>query len=130
MEEEKEVAYYDKLTRKGGGAARSIAVFSLKSLLSSLRVVWSCAIVMLEKKALDFRPNYARFRAVANKCGEFFLHDMAHISGLVSAKFLLNTKFHRGKGFPSLWPSKDCQQPLDVSNEFSFKVINGILSDG
>ncbi|KAK2635112.1 hypothetical protein Ddye_029904 [Dipteronia dyeriana] len=34
-----------------------------------------------------------------------------------------------GKGYPSLWPSKDCQQPLDVSNEFSFKVIDGILSD-
>ncbi|KAK1559277.1 hypothetical protein Q3G72_012727 [Acer saccharum] len=34
-----------------------------------------------------------------------------------------------GRGYPSLWPSKDCQQPLDVSNEFSFKVIDGILSD-
>ncbi|GAV86969.1 Glyco_hydro_20 domain-containing protein/Glyco_hydro_20b domain-containing protein [Cephalotus follicularis] len=34
-----------------------------------------------------------------------------------------------GKGYPSLWPSKDCQEPLDVSNEFTFKVIDGILSD-
>ncbi|KDP32489.1 hypothetical protein JCGZ_13414 [Jatropha curcas] len=34
-----------------------------------------------------------------------------------------------GKGYPSLWPSKDCKQPLDVSNEFTFKVIDGILSD-
>lgn len=34
-----------------------------------------------------------------------------------------------GHGYPSLWPSKDCQQPLDVSNEFTFKVIDGILSD-
>ncbi|OMO99882.1 hypothetical protein CCACVL1_03565 [Corchorus capsularis] len=34
-----------------------------------------------------------------------------------------------GVGYPSLWPSKDCQQPLDVSNEFTFKVIDGILSD-
>ncbi|KHG19961.1 hexa[2]: Beta-hexosaminidase subunit A1 [Gossypium arboreum] len=33
-----------------------------------------------------------------------------------------------GTGYPSLWPSKDCQQPLDVSNEFTFKVIDGILS--
>ena len=34
----------------------------------------------------------------------------------------------RGVGYPSLWPSKDCQQPLDVSNEFTFKVIDSILS--
>lgn len=34
----------------------------------------------------------------------------------------------RGVGYPSLWPSKTCQQPLDVSNEFTFKVIDGILS--
>ncbi|KAJ4968554.1 hypothetical protein NE237_015255 [Protea cynaroides] len=34
-----------------------------------------------------------------------------------------------GTGYPSLWPSRDCQQPLDVSNEFTFKVIDGILSD-
>ncbi|KAK1550501.1 hypothetical protein Q3G72_020175 [Acer saccharum] len=105
MEEEKAEAYYDELTRKGGGAARFkqslgfsssgpenddvltkqassfMAVFSLKlvagiewpknsvhSLLSSLRLVWSSAIVVLEEKALDFEPNYARFRAVADKC--------------------------------------------------------------
>ncbi|GMN46842.1 hypothetical protein TIFTF001_016024 [Ficus carica] len=35
----------------------------------------------------------------------------------------------RGIGYPSLWPSKTCQEPLDVSNEFTFKVISGILSD-
>ncbi|KAK9138992.1 hypothetical protein Sjap_009586 [Stephania japonica] len=34
-----------------------------------------------------------------------------------------------GVGYPSLWPSPTCQQPLDVSNEFTFKVIDGILSD-
>ncbi|XP_020532041.1 beta-hexosaminidase 3, partial [Amborella trichopoda] len=34
-----------------------------------------------------------------------------------------------GIGYPSLWPSSDCQQPLDVSNEFTFKVIDSILSD-
>ncbi|XP_031287803.1 beta-hexosaminidase 3 [Pistacia vera] len=37
--------------------------------------------------------------------------------------------FSWGVGYPSLWPSKDCQQPLDVSNDFTFKVIDGILSD-
>ncbi|XP_073000288.1 beta-hexosaminidase 3 [Typha latifolia] len=34
-----------------------------------------------------------------------------------------------GVGYPSLWPSSNCQEPLDVSNEFSFKVLDGILSD-
>lgn len=34
-----------------------------------------------------------------------------------------------GKGYPSLWPSANCQEPLDVSSEFTFKVIDGILSD-
>ncbi|XP_058183164.1 beta-hexosaminidase 3-like isoform X2 [Rhododendron vialii] len=34
-----------------------------------------------------------------------------------------------GTDYPTLWPSQDCQQPLDVSNEFTFQVIDGILSD-
>lgn len=34
-----------------------------------------------------------------------------------------------GHGYPSLWPSTECQEPLDVSSEFTFKVIDGILSD-
>ncbi|KAI3976181.1 hypothetical protein MKX01_022103 [Papaver californicum] len=34
-----------------------------------------------------------------------------------------------GVGYPQLWPSSTCKQPLDVSNEFTFKVIDGILSD-
>ncbi|KAI3908166.1 hypothetical protein MKW98_029467 [Papaver atlanticum] len=34
-----------------------------------------------------------------------------------------------GVGYPQLWPSPSCQQPLDVSNEFTFEVIDGILSD-
>ncbi|KAM0895595.1 hypothetical protein ACQ4PT_023737 [Festuca glaucescens] len=54
----------------------------------------------LEEKALDFRPkliicggsayprdwDYARFRAIADKCGAMLLCDMAHISGLVAAQ--------------------------------------------
>ncbi|KAL6909977.1 hypothetical protein ACP4OV_001235 [Aristida adscensionis] len=34
-----------------------------------------------------------------------------------------------GVGYPSLWPSATCKEPLDVSSDFTFKVINGILSD-
>ncbi|KAL2941429.1 Beta-hexosaminidase 3 [Bienertia sinuspersici] len=33
-----------------------------------------------------------------------------------------------GKGYPSLLPSAGCREPLDVSNEFTFQVIDGILS--
>ncbi|KAG6557870.1 hypothetical protein Mapa_000638 [Marchantia paleacea] len=34
-----------------------------------------------------------------------------------------------GVGYPELWPSRDCQQPLDVSSKFTFEVIAGILAD-
>jgi hypothetical protein len=34
----------------------------------------------------------------------------------------------RGVGYPSLWPSATCKEPLDVSNDFTFKLIDGILS--
>ncbi|XP_078181720.1 beta-hexosaminidase 3-like [Carex rostrata] len=34
-----------------------------------------------------------------------------------------------GVGYPSLWPSNNCRNPLDVSNEFAFEVIDSILSD-
>ncbi|KAL3833956.1 hypothetical protein ACJIZ3_008692 [Penstemon smallii] len=34
-----------------------------------------------------------------------------------------------GVGYPSLWPSIDCKEPLDVSKESTFKLIDGILSD-
>ncbi|KAK1592144.1 hypothetical protein Q3G72_020244 [Acer saccharum] len=153
MEEEKAAAYYDELTRKGGGAARfkqglgfssfksqkrrrtyktsilnpkvyfpkstntnlfmlpavtfplrSMAVFSLKfvagiewpknsvhSLLSSLRVVLSSAVVVLEEKALDFRPNYARFRAFADKCDlHLFSCFYSHMQCFMNIRILYN----------------------------------------
>ncbi|CAD6228796.1 unnamed protein product [Miscanthus lutarioriparius] len=34
-----------------------------------------------------------------------------------------------GVGYPSLWPSESCREPLDVSKNFTFEVIDGILSD-
>ncbi|KAH0919580.1 LOW QUALITY PROTEIN: hypothetical protein HID58_027240 [Brassica napus] len=33
-----------------------------------------------------------------------------------------------GKGYPSLWPSKNCQEPLDVSSDFTFKISARSLS--
>ncbi|KAI4382849.1 hypothetical protein MLD38_008758 [Melastoma candidum] len=34
-----------------------------------------------------------------------------------------------GKGYPQLWPSSSCREPLDVSNNFTFDLISGMLSD-
>ncbi|CAK9227434.1 unnamed protein product [Sphagnum troendelagicum] len=34
-----------------------------------------------------------------------------------------------GLGYPQLWPSPQCNEPLDVSKEFTFDVIDGILKD-
>jgi hexosaminidase len=33
-----------------------------------------------------------------------------------------------GNGYPKLWPSPSCTEPLDVSSNFTFEVISGILS--
>ena len=35
--------------------------------------------------------------------------------------------FDRGVGYPDLWPSPQCTEPLDVSNQFTFDVIEGII---
>ncbi|WJX88621.1 Beta-hexosaminidase 1 [Trifolium repens] len=34
-----------------------------------------------------------------------------------------------GAGYPDLWPSPSCREPLDVSNNYTFHVISSILSD-
>ncbi|KAG4202672.1 hypothetical protein ERO13_A05G351400v2 [Gossypium hirsutum] len=34
-----------------------------------------------------------------------------------------------GAGYPDLWPSSTCREPLDVSKNFTFDLISGILSD-
>ncbi|RZB54133.1 beta-hexosaminidase 1-like [Glycine soja] len=34
-----------------------------------------------------------------------------------------------GAGYPDLWPSPYCREPLDVSKNFTFDVISGILAD-
>ncbi|KAK7340842.1 hypothetical protein VNO77_21556 [Canavalia gladiata] len=34
-----------------------------------------------------------------------------------------------GAGYPNLWPSPSCREPLDVSKNFTFDVISGILTD-
>ncbi|WVY92819.1 hypothetical protein V8G54_031907 [Vigna mungo] len=35
----------------------------------------------------------------------------------------------KGVGYPDLWPSPFCKQPLDVSKKFTFDVLSGILTD-
>ncbi|KAK3232260.1 hypothetical protein Dsin_004141 [Dipteronia sinensis] len=34
-----------------------------------------------------------------------------------------------GAGYPDLWPSPTCKEPLDVAKNFTFDVISGILAD-
>uniref|UniRef100_A0A5B6Z2A4 Beta-hexosaminidase n=1 Tax=Davidia involucrata TaxID=16924 RepID=A0A5B6Z2A4_DAVIN len=34
-----------------------------------------------------------------------------------------------GAGYPDLWPLPTCREPLDVSKNFTFDVISGILTD-
>ncbi|XP_027366620.1 beta-hexosaminidase 1-like [Abrus precatorius] len=34
-----------------------------------------------------------------------------------------------GVGYPDLWPSPTCKEPLDVSKKFTFDVLSGILTD-
>ncbi|CAN1798321.1 Beta-hexosaminidase 1 [Linum perenne] len=34
-----------------------------------------------------------------------------------------------GVGYPDLWPSSSCREPLDVAKNYTFDVISGILSD-
>lgn len=34
-----------------------------------------------------------------------------------------------GTGYPDLWPSPSCREPLDVTKNFTFDVISGILAD-
>ncbi|XP_029126540.1 beta-hexosaminidase 1 [Cajanus cajan] len=34
-----------------------------------------------------------------------------------------------GVGYPDLWPSSSCREPLDVSKKFTFDVLSGILTD-
>ncbi len=67
----------------------------------------------LEEKALDFRPkmiisggsayprdwDFARMRAIADKCGSMLMCDMAHISGLVAAQVYDHCPSHACKYF-------------------------------
>ncbi|CAK9187480.1 unnamed protein product [Ilex paraguariensis] len=34
-----------------------------------------------------------------------------------------------GSGYPDLWPSPSCREPLDVTKNFTFDVVSGILTD-
>jgi hypothetical protein len=34
----------------------------------------------------------------------------------------------RGTGYPDLWPSPSCREPLDVTKNVTFDVISGILT--
>ncbi|CAI7909372.1 unnamed protein product [Closterium sp. NIES-54] len=35
----------------------------------------------------------------------------------------------RGVGYPALLPAFNCSEPLDVSNDLTFRLIQGVLTD-
>ena len=57
-----------------------------------------------------------------------FTMVMRLFSIIWSWKFIHKFTFCRGNGYPKLWPSPNCTEPLDVSSNFTFEVISGILS--
>ncbi|KAI7742824.1 hypothetical protein M8C21_005664 [Ambrosia artemisiifolia] len=88
--------------------------------------------------------NLSRWRYLHSQdCGMVLIQSQNAIQWLLQLKFYaqrrginvlaeLDVPGHArswGIGYPALWPSKTCQEPLDVSNDFTFKLINGVLSD-
>ncbi|KAL8166224.1 hypothetical protein V2J09_007723 [Rumex salicifolius] len=78
-------------------------------------------------------PSYPKLRYGAYSVSEqYTFADAAEIRRGVNVLAEIDVPGHAsswGVGYPALWPSKDCKEPLDVSNEFTFKLIDGILSD-
>ncbi|KVI06920.1 Glycoside hydrolase, catalytic domain-containing protein [Cynara cardunculus var. scolymus] len=67
--------------------------------------------------------NFAKMRGI-NVMAEIDIPGHAESCIQKSSCFLC-----RGNGYPDLWPSDSCKEPLDVSKNFTFEVLSGILED-
>jgi hypothetical protein len=68
----------------------------------------------------------SRLKNLTYKCNSIKVSTTISINKI--SKHVVHFYCFRGVGYPALSPSATCQQPLDVSNDFTFKVIDGILS--
>jgi hexosaminidase len=59
-------------------------------------------------------------------CSDYYLHLLGiHVMAEIDVPGHAESW---GKGYPKLWPSPKCREPLDVTSNFTFEVISGILS--
>ncbi|GJP48597.1 hypothetical protein CLOM_g7892 [Closterium sp. NIES-68] len=83
-------------------------------------------------------PSFPRLWEGAFSLAErYTLKDAKHVVRYAAARGIvvipeIDTPAHAtswGVGYPVLYPSPDCKEPLDVSNEFTFELIKGVLTD-
>ncbi|CAI5494519.1 unnamed protein product, partial [Closterium sp. Naga37s-1] len=83
-------------------------------------------------------PSFPRLWKGAHSPHErYSLADMRHVVGYAAARGIvvipeIDLPSHSkawGVGYPALLPAFNCSEPLDVSNEFTFRVIQGVLTD-
>jgi len=65
-----------------------------------------------------------------NRCNELICMILGFRYMMFVCKFMIYCYqvFCRGLKYPQLWPSPHCNEPLDMSKEFAFDVIDGILT--
>ncbi|CAI5503571.1 unnamed protein product [Closterium sp. Naga37s-1] len=94
---------------------------------------------LVDSEALPIEtPSFPRLWKGAHSPHErYSLADMGHVVGYAAARGIvvipeIDLPSHStawGVGYPALLPAVKCTEPLDVSNEFTFRVIQGVLTD-
>ncbi|CAI5480611.1 unnamed protein product [Closterium sp. Yama58-4] len=82
-------------------------------------------------------PSFPRlWEGAFSQAERYTLRDAKHIVRYAAARGIvvipeIDTPAHAtswGVGYPVLYPSPTCKEPLDVSNEFTFELIKGVLT--
>ncbi|CAI5999427.1 unnamed protein product, partial [Closterium sp. NIES-65] len=83
-------------------------------------------------------PSFPRlWEGAFSQAERYTLKDAKHIVRYAAARGIvvipeIDTPAHAtswGVGYPVLYPSPTCKEPLDVSNDFTFELIKGVLTD-
>lgn len=107
---------------------RSFVLHNWKGSISLICNIYPVTAVMLNEEGLMCLPSLM-FLDMLNPGIPFFnfyvrlFHFQKRLYYDYDTTFII-----RGVGYPALWPSKRCPEPLDVSNDFTFQLINGVLS--